>query len=304
MPELYDPNTGRWKMLTGANNSLYVRRNAWWYPKSYSARQTTVFVFHAQQNDLWILDPRGDGSLQSVATVPGQPFRKEAPSCMFDRNKILAIQGTQDACILDINDPRAPKYEKTGSLRERRIWATAVALPNGEVLVVGGASVSQELDTAVNYAEIWNPTTGQWRVGAEAAKARLYHSSALLLPDATVLVGGGGRPGPVTQRNAEIYSPPYLFQANGELAIRPVITTLSTSEPDYGEVIQVGFADATKIDRVSFIRLGSVTHSFNMDERMIPLDFTQRGNVLDVEFFFGRSVAPPGTSEKSASDSG
>ena len=298
-PELYNPKTGTWKMLTGANNTLYVRRNAWWYPKSYSARQNTVIVFHPQQNDIWRLDPRGDGSLESVATVPGLPFRKEAPSCMFDRNKILAIQGTQDACILDIDNPDAPQYVKTGSLREKRIWATAASLPNGEVLVVGGASVSQELNTAVKYAEIWNPTTGEWRVGAEADKARLYHSTALLLPDATVLVTGGGRPGPVTQRNAEIYSPPYLFQPNGELAPRPVITTLSTSEPDYGDVIQMGFANATTINRVSFIRLGSVTHSFNMDERMMTLDFTQRdGNVLDVEFFFGRSVAPPGTCDQ------
>jgi hypothetical protein len=45
-------------------------------------------------------------------------------------------------------------------------------LPNGKVLVVGGSSVSQQLDTDVKYAaEIWNPTTGQWRVAAEAVKA-------------------------------------------------------------------------------------------------------------------------------------
>jgi hypothetical protein len=62
-----------------------------------------------------------------------------------------------------------------------------------KVLVVGGSSVSQQLDAAVTYAEIWNPTTGQWRVAAEAVKAQLYHSTSILLPDATVLVGGGGR---------------------------------------------------------------------------------------------------------------
>lgn len=282
--------------MTGANSTLYSRKQGWWYPKSYCARQNTVILFPANRNELWRLDDRGIGSLTKVATVPGPAFQKEAPSCMFDRNKILAIQGMQDACVLDINDPNAPKYLKTGSLRERRVWATSVALPNGEVLVVGGASASQQLDTSVKYAEIWNPTTGQWRVGAEAAKARLYHSAAMLLPDGTVLVGGGGRPGPVVNDNAEIYSPPYLFQANGERASRPVITSLSSSEPDYGDTIQVDLQDGTKIDRVSFIRLGSVTHSFNMDERMLALGFTQRENVLDVEMSFGRSVAPPGTS--------
>jgi hypothetical protein len=48
-----------------------------------------------------------------------------------------------------------------------------VSLPNGEVLVVGGSSVSQQLDTAAKYAEIWNPTTGQWRVAVNAVKASI-----------------------------------------------------------------------------------------------------------------------------------
>jgi hypothetical protein len=74
-----------------------------------------------------------------------------------------------------------------------------VSLPNGKVLVVGTVQVSdkQQLDTAVKYAEIWNPsTTGQWLVTAEAVRARLYHLTAILLPHATMLVGGGGCPGP------------------------------------------------------------------------------------------------------------
>jgi hypothetical protein len=31
-----------------------------------------------------------------------------------------------------------------------------------------------------------------------------------------------------------------------------------------------------------------------MDERMFSLEYTQNGNVLDVDLSFGRSVAPPG----------
>ena len=163
------------------------------------------------------------------------------------------------------------------------------------MLVVGGASILQNLEHAVKYAEIWNPKTGKWRIGATAEKSRLYHSAALLLPDATVLVGGGGVPGPVINQNAEIYVPPYLFNANGERATRPVITSLS-SDPGYGKTIQVDFQDATKISRVSLHRLGSVTHSFNMDERMLRLPFQQQSNALslDVQFSFGKSVAPPG----------
>mmetsp|Transcript_28966 Transcript_28966/g.52416 ORF Transcript_28966/g.52416 Transcript_28966/m.52416 type:complete len:141 (+) Transcript_28966:1028-1450(+) len=93
------------------------------------------------------------------------------------------------------------------------------------------------------------------------------HSTAILLPDATMLVGGGGRPGPVVNENVEIYSPPYLFQPNGVRAIRPVITSLSTKQPAYGGTIRVKVSDAAKIGLVSLIRLGYVTHSFKQHGR-------------------------------------
>jgi hypothetical protein len=39
-------------------------------------------------------------------------------------------------------------------------------------------------------------------------------------------------------------------------------------------------SDAAKIGRVSLIRLGSVTHSFNMDARMLRLAFSHHSNVV------------------------
>lgn len=79
-------------------------------------------------------------------------------------------------------------------------------------------------------AEIWSPVTGEWTVDASAAEARTYHSSALLVPDGRVFVGGGGFCGAcgVNHQNAEMYSPPYLFNADGTAAARPTIT-LGTS---------------------------------------------------------------------------
>jgi hypothetical protein len=110
---------------------------------------------------------------------------------MYDRGKVLVIQGYQNASVINIRNGINPTSQPTGSLREPRYWANTVALPNGEILMVGGASVLQLEEYAVKYAEIWSPLTGQWRVAASAEKSRLYHSTALLLPDATVLVGGG-----------------------------------------------------------------------------------------------------------------
>ena len=282
-PEVYNPKTGKWKLLTGANSTLCHQGSAWWYPRSYSASGNTVILFPSFQNDIWRLDPRGDGSLTKFATVPlylDQFSISKLPQKYSIGTKTLRFKVLKKPSCLDIRNPNATTYEKTGQIREQRFWSNTVALPKGEVLVVGGASVSQQLDTAVKYAEIWNPTTGEWRIAAEAVEARLYHSTAILLPDATVLVGGGGRPGPVVNENVEIYSPPYLFQANGEPTTRPVITSLPTNQPAYGGTIHLRFSDAAKIDRVSLIRLGSVTHSFNMDERMASLEFTQHRDMV------------------------
>ena len=70
--------------------------------------------------------------------------------------------------------------------------------------------------TGVAYtSEIFDPATNSWSTGATATRMRLYHSTSLLLPDATVITMGGGTPGPETNLNAEIYYPPYLFDGDG-----------------------------------------------------------------------------------------
>ena len=64
---------------------------------------------------------------------------------------------------------------------------------------------------AVYEAEIWNPATEQWTVVPRMANDRMYHSSAMLLPDGRVLTAGGENFG---RMNAQIYSPPYLFKVD------------------------------------------------------------------------------------------
>ena len=73
---------------------------------------------------------------------------------------------------------------------------------------------------AILTPQIWNPSTGNWQSVASMQVPRMYHSAGVLLPDGRVLVAGGGKfTGLIDHRDAEIYSPPYLF--NG---VRPTIT--------------------------------------------------------------------------------
>jgi galactose oxidase len=83
------------------------------------------------------------------------------------------------------------------------------------------------LNRVYRSAEIWSPDTQSFRVDAPTAVPRTYHSSAVLVPDGRVFVGGGGLCGvncTVNHPDAEMYSPGYLFNANGTPADRPTIS--------------------------------------------------------------------------------
>ena len=292
MPEVYGPDKG-WRRLSGAASADAYGAGRWWYPRSWVAPNGKVLLVTKGNRGLWMLDPKGRGSMKRVGTYAKPSTNNTTPAAMFDEGKILITRAEGRASVIDINGSK-PKVSETGSLRSYRAWSDATVLANGEVLVTGGASRYQQLKYATNHAEIWNPKTGKWRKGASARKARLYHSSAILLPDATVLTAGGGPPGPVTNLNAEIYHPPYLFadDGSGRPAERPRIA--GVGDLDWGRSFDVDVAGGGQISKVSLVRTGSVTHSFDMDQRFLNLDFVQSGDRLSVKAPRNSNVAPPG----------
>ena len=161
-----------------------------------------------------------------------------------------------------------PVVTPSSNIDQVRYWSNGTILADGQVLITGGSQVANEM-TGVDYqAQIWNPGTGLWTAGATAAKPRLYHSTAMLLPDATVLTAGGGAPGPVANLNAEIYYPPYLYAAGGTPAVRPVITATASQalNPGATVAITVGPTDVLAPDvrsdgiRYAFQQFGSALH--------------------------------------------
>jgi hypothetical protein len=158
-------------------------------------------------------------------------------------------------------------------------------LPDGDVLVVGGGRVAP-WDGPVRTAELFDTETETWRRMAAQDGSRMYHSTALLLPDGRVFSAGQNNGD--LQRTAEIYSPPYLFRGP-----RPRITN-APQVARYGGTIAVETPDGGRISRVALIRAGSVTHSVNFDQRYVDLPFDRAEGGLAARIPSRASVAPPG----------
>ena len=203
---------GTLRLLSNAITSGYAEL----YPRNFLAPDGRVFGYDTS-GKMYYVSPASAGLLTPVGQLPGATSWTSS-AAMFQTGRILQIGGAGSAAyVIDINGLQ-PVVTSTQSMATQRQWVSATVLPDGRVLGTGGSAVENQLNGVSNVAELWSPVTGTWTQGASAVNARLYHSFALLLPDATVLVGGGGAPGPLVNLNAEIYYPPYLYDSSGARA--------------------------------------------------------------------------------------
>jgi hypothetical protein len=122
---------------------------------------------------------------------------------------------------------------------------------------------------------------------------RLYHSTSILLADGSLLTAGGGAPGPQTNLNAEIYYPPYLFKQDGTLATRPELTAAPTVVNPSANLVLTS-PQASSITRITMVATGSVTHSNDMNQRFVELDFHRDGDQLVARMPVNSFETPPG----------
>ena len=250
------------------------------------------------------LDPAGGGSWQSFGQRDSIN-RSYGSHAVYDVGKTLVAGGgssSPDARVIDTNGT-TPSVTPTAPMAFGRRQHNLTLLADGSVLATGGNSTGASLidmNGGVYNAERWDPSSGQWTTLAAQAVTRQYHSTALLLPDGRVLSSGGGICGTCDQvgylaKNAEVFSPPYLFKkdGSGQLAPRPQIT----GAPDtvgYGTTFQISTPDAASIGKVALVRLGSQTHSVEMEQRYLPLGFTAASGTLTASVPANANTAVPG----------
>ena len=173
----------------------------------------------------------------------------------------------------------------------RRAYHTLTVLPDGKVLATGGQTETDGVDetTGIVATEMWDPDTDTWTTMAAHRRPRLYHSSALLLPDGRVLLAGGGAFGAAkNEDNGEIYSPPYLFKGP-----RPSIAG-GPSTLNYGQQFTLNTPDADRIRSATMVRMGSVTHNLDMDQRFMNLTMSAGAGSVQLQSPSNANVAPPG----------
>ena len=269
-----------------------------YYPFTFAAPNGKLFLAGPGQTTKY-LNTSGTGQWTVVGNNK-YGTRNWGTAVMYDIGKVLITGGsgcdfysgcatlpTEKAEVIDLNSAQ-PSWNYVAPMTHRRKHHNATILPDGKVLITGGtkgAEPTTETSTdPASAAEVWDPETNTWTVLASLTRYRGYHAIAMLLPDGRILSGSGEYGG----KNMEIYSPPYLFKG-----ARPTITNVPASV-GYGQAFSVATPNAAEIQKVTWISLSSVTHSFNLTQRFNKLNFVKSGNGLTVTAPAGPNVCPPG----------
>jgi Domain of unknown function (DUF1929)/Bacterial Ig-like domain (group 1) len=317
IPEIWE-NNDHWTELPGANGVEIP-----YYPRNFVAPNGRIFMAGERVMSRWFdVDATSAGGRGSWSNGPTHIWRFNrdyGTAAMYEPGKILYAGGgghtgwptpdpknnvpTATAEKIDLNQTGAT-WQPAGSMSAPRRHLNSTILPDGQILITGGTRGGGFVDIneadAVKAAELWNPTNNQWTTLASASKMRVYHSVAMLLPDATVLAGASGDADAILngvltpvppERNHEIFSPPYMFKfSNGN---RPTITS-APATVTWNQTFRVVTPNAAQVTQVRWIHLGSVTHAFDAGQRANTLTFSQQSDGVDVTAPANPNLAPPG----------
>ncbi|XP_022876050.1 aldehyde oxidase GLOX1-like [Olea europaea var. sylvestris] len=170
-----------------------------------------------------------------------------------------------------------------------RVMGDMVLLPNGNVLIINGASKGTAgwelgrdpvLSPVIYRPE--NPIGSRFEVQNPSTKPRMYHSAAILLRDGRVLVGGNNpyayynftRVSYPTDLTLEAFSPSYLN--SNSMNMRPrIVSPLSRTTIGYQQLLVVQFTISGMLNKdlviVTMVAPSFTTHSFAMNQRLLVL---------------------------------
>jgi len=303
VPEIYDPRLNLWSELPARPTSIE-------YPFNFVLPDGRI-LYGGPGSNTGALDL----ATSTWTSVPGAAGgHNHGSAATYRPGMVLTLggetmdsgvgQGAVELLNMNVTSPTWVPVPTPTPPPEVRSHLNVVLLPDGNALVVGGGKKNFLCDPlgdpacAVFSAEEWqfargdpgNPAKVLHLLLNPMQRPRLYHSTALLLPDGRVVVAGGENLDCLQgESNAEIFSPPYLTSG----VARPVITSAPASIA-YGTYFDISTPTSGVIPMVSLVRPGAVTHGFDQNQRYVPLQFVRQVGYVRALAPANSNIAPPG----------
>lgn len=281
LAEVFSHSTNTWTPLNNAPRVVGT------YPRNFLMPTGNRILVITTDGVTAILDVDSESWSPNFST--NVPAGGNPGAVMYRPGKVIYTVGNSTS-VMDLNQPN-PAWRTVQNMAYSRYDHSMIALPDGNVLVIGGSSDGTDAhNSAVLAAEIWNPNTETWTQVAAMNQPRMYHSVGFLLPDASVLTAGGGRATPQDYFSSQIYYPPYFYKG-----ARPVITSLGATNVTRGGALRINTAQAASITSVALIGMPAATHALNVSQTYVPLTFTRGAGFLNAQIPGTPNTLPPNT---------
>jgi hypothetical protein len=144
------------------------------------------------------------------SALPGLPAWRVSAACVgLPNGRTMLIGGASAGQVVNASvlvlAADGSGWSDLPPMRAARDYPAAVVLPDGKVLVAGGQS-ADGAHTALNTAELWDPTTQNWTALPPMAHKR-SDAAACVLPSGRVAVVGGSGTDGVTRKDGEVFDP-------------------------------------------------------------------------------------------------
>ncbi|CAJ2675699.1 unnamed protein product [Trifolium pratense] len=269
-------------------------------PRSYPSTGSAVLLpLNLQANNL-------EAEVLICGGAPKGAFQKVA------KNEFVGALNTCARIKITDPNPRWVLEKMPGA----RLMGDMITLPNSEVLIINGAAAGAAgWETGRNPVlnpviyKPNNPIGARFESQNPSNTPRMYHSTAILLRDGRVLVGGSNPHRAYnfenvlfpTELSLEAFSPTYLEPIFAN--IRPRIVS-PTPAQKYGQKLEVQFEVQAALDlnavKVTLLAPPFNTHSFSMNQRLLVLESGKVANVeknkyaIEVTIPGSPILAPPG----------
>ena len=319
--EVYDPNAGPYGQWSSLPNANLLQHS---YPLVFAVSGGSpsgggrLFTPSAENDVAHYLDlPAAGGTSTSwVALANGAVGFAPQSGVLYGPNKVMVGGGRGSSGVVgttrtrDVSNLSNPWV--TSAAMTARYFHNLVLLPDGKVVVVGGnGTTNQNNDVPIYHPQIWDPAgnggLGTWTapgalpVEHDVARLPFDRAAAARRPGA----GSGRREHGALQGfshqkyTADIFCPPYLFNADGSPATRPAFQW-SPRQVSFGQTFIVGVNSTANVAGMCLVRPAATTHGFDENQRFVPLSYALTalnapgGTYYKVTVPADSSIVPPG----------